>query len=339
MAERPAFDSFALGSAAAGALAMAALALVPGAQLAGLDLVERLLVLGPAVGIPLGLSLSWHGVMARRDQRWLRAAVRAQPVFALFAVASVLFPAGARAALVSAPWTLYCACVGLLGAVRAWARFRASPSILRDPRFALDAALLYLPVGGLWNTLARAGSRPLGFEDAIVRLTAVHFHFAGWVAPLFAARVAIAMRDDPRASEGERRLSLVALWITVLGPGLVGGAITVSQVSSTRVVELVSAVILALTLLVLGVLTVRVSWRATRSRLARVMLSASSAMLVLTMALAVSYAWARVSGALWPSIPFMARWHGTANALGYAGLGLLGWCIEDVVASRQRAAG
>ena len=339
MAARPTFDSFALGSAAAGALAMAALALVPGAQLAALDLVERLLVLGPAVGIPLGLSLSSHGVLAGRDQRWLRAAVRMQPLLALFAVASVLFPAGTRGALVSAPWTVYCAGVGLLGAARAWARYRQSPRVLRDPGFALDAALLYLPVGGLWNTLARAGARPLGFEDAIVRLTAVHFHFAGWVAPLFAARVAIAMREDPRASEREKTLSLIALWITVLGPGLVGGAITVSQVSRTRVVELVSAVILAVTLLLLGVLTVRVSSRVTRSMAARAMLTGSSAMLVLTMALAVSYAWARVSGAAWPSIPFMAQWHGTANALGYAGLGLLGWCVEDVVASRRKTAG
>jgi len=51
--------------------------------------------------------------------------------------------------------------------------------------------------------------------------------------------------------------------------------------------------------------------------------------LALTMTLAVLYAYARVTHGAWPSIPFMARWHGTANALAYASLGLLGWTLED----------
>jgi hypothetical protein len=95
--------------------------------------------------------------------------------------------------------------------------------------------------------------------------------------------------------------------------------------------ELVTAVVLASALLTLGALSVRAGRTAMRSRLARGLLWVSSATLGLTMALAVSYAWARVSGAAWPGIPFMVRWHGVANALGYAGLGLAAWAVEDRV--------
>ena len=31
----------------------------------------------------------------------------------------------------------------------------------------------------------------------------------------------------------------------------------------------------------------------------------------------------------WPNIPFMVRWHGVFNAIGFAVMGLLGWVIED----------
>lgn len=320
-------DRFAHAAALAGAVALAALELAPRAQLAQIDLVERLLVLGPFVGVPLGLSLALHGAISRDDSQWIRTLSRAQPLLALSALVSVLLPAGRSAAIASAPWLGFCAAVGLVGARRAWARLRSGAARLAEPRFALDAALVYLPVGGLWNTLARAGARPLGFDDAIVRLTAVHFHFAGWVAPLFAARLAISLEQS--GSARLRRLSLAALWITVIGPGLVGGAITVTQLTGSASVELVSALALAATLVTIGALTIRAAFSLVQSRLARLCLVASSAALALTMTLAVLYAYARVTHSAWPSIPFMARWHGTANALAYAGLGLLGWTLED----------
>ncbi|MBL8684305.1 MAG: YndJ family protein [Myxococcales bacterium] len=327
---------FALFSAVVGAISGAAFALAPVLPFAQIDLIEKLLVLGPLVGIPLGLSLASHGTLGSGDQRALAALVRLQPVLALTVVASVLAPRGATALSVTAPWLLFCGAVSLLGGYRAIQRFRAAKS-LRDPRFAIDAALMYLAVGGAWHALARGGMRPLGFDDAIVRLTAVHFHFAGWVAPLFAARVAIAL-ESPNASDRARRVASIVLGIVVLGPGLVGGGITVSQVTSTRVVELVTAVILAAALLVLGGLTVSAARREVRSSAARGLLNASSTTLALTMALAVAYAWSRVTHGSWPTIPFMARYHGVFNAVGYALFGLAGWAVEDATSTRNQEA-
>jgi len=318
---------FAMFSAAVGAVGAALFAFAPMAPFSQIDLIEQLLVLGPFVGIPLGLSIVSHGSVGVRDRRALAWLVRAQPVLALTVVASVLAPRGPTALALTVPWLLFCGAASLLGAYRAIQRFRATQS-LRDPRFALDVALLYLTVGGIWNTFARGGIRPLGFDDAIVRLTAVHFHFAGWVAPVFAARVAIAL-ESPRASERARRAAAVVLAVVILGPALVATGITISQVTSTRIVELVAAVILAAALLVLGGLTMSLARLELRSSAARGLLNASSATLGLTMALAVAYAWSRVTHGSWPTIPFMARYHGVFNAVGYALFGLAGWVIED----------
>lgn len=337
--EKTAFEAektsrFALWSAGIGAGIGAIFALSPVMPLAQIDLIEKLLVLGPLVGIPLGLSLASHATLGAGDQRALRSLIRVQPVLALTVLASVLAPRGTTALSVTAPWLLFCGAVSLLGGYRALARYRASRS-LRDPRFAIDAALMYLAVGGAWHALARGGLRPLGFDDAIVRLTAVHFHFAGWVAPLFAARVSIAL-ESPTASERARRAAAIVLFVVVLGPGLVGAGITVSQVTTTRLVELATAVVLAAALLVLGAITVFAARREVRSNAARGLLNASSMTLALTMALAVAYAWSRVTNGPWPTIPFMARYHGVFNAIGYALFGLAGWAVEDATRTQNQ---
>jgi hypothetical protein len=326
----------ALSSALAGSLVCAVIAFAPVRLFAQVDLIEQLLLLGPLVGIPLGLSLSTRGALDPSHAKHLRWLCRAQPALAPFAVASVFVPRGTPGALCSLPWVLFTLAVATLGLARFVARalaHRWSPArALRDPAFALDAALLYLPVGGAWHLLARAGLRPLGFDDAIVRLTAVHFHFAGWVAPLFAARVLVAMQQRDEVAP---RWALGAMWGAVLGPAMVGVGITVSQITTTRMSELVSALALASCLWVLGAATLSVARRGVRSPAARGLLNASSATLGLTMVLAVAYAYARVTHGPWPTIPFMARWHGVANAVGYALFGLLGWSIEDVRESRE----
>jgi hypothetical protein len=318
-------------SAALGLVVGLAIAFHDGAPYVQLDLIEQLLLLGPLVGIALGLSLVWPGAVARSDGRALMVLSAAQPVFAVSAVLSVLSPRGARAAMVAAPWVLFTACVGLLGAWRLWHRWRQP--LLRSPaKIAMDLALLYLPIGGAWHFFARAALRPLGFEDAIVRLTAVHFHFAGWVAPLFAANVLwlIERTDSPLATPRSvvRAANIGALG-AVTGPFMVALGITLSQVTSSRVVEFLSAILLAISLLFLGFATVGLCALHVQSRAARGLLRASSLTLSLTMVLAGVYATERLLHAQWLTIPFMARWHGTANAVGYALFGLAGWAVQD----------
>lgn len=319
-------------SAALGLVVGLAMAFNDSAPFVQIDLIEKLLLLGPLVGIPLGLSLVWPGSVAARDRSVLRGLIFAQPVLAVSAVASVLADRGQQSAVYALPWVLFTACVGLLGAWRLLLRLKDAS--LRSPaKIAMDLALLYLPIGGAWHLFARAGIRPLGFEDAIVRLTAVHFHFAGWVAPLFASRVLWTIERESLGGKPTlasiAKMARIGALGAVTGPFMVAIGITLSQVTTSRVAEFLSAILLAISLLCLGVATVGVSAAHVRSASARGMLRASSLTLALTMVLAATYATERLLHAAWITIPWMARWHGIANAVGYALFGLAGWAVED----------
>jgi hypothetical protein len=53
--------------------------------------------------------------------------------------------------------------------------------------FSLVVARMDLVVGGSWLVASRLGMRPLGIQEPIGLLTAVHFHFAGFATAMIAA--------------------------------------------------------------------------------------------------------------------------------------------------------
>jgi hypothetical protein len=61
--------------------------------------------------------------------------------------------------------------------------------------------MLYLPIGGAWLVASRLGIQPLGFGDTIVLLTAVHFHFAGFAAPVLAGLAGRTVAAGTRSVE------------------------------------------------------------------------------------------------------------------------------------------
>ena len=89
------------------------------------------------------------------------------------------------------------------------ARFR--PSV----RHATDAAVAFLAVGATFATIDRLGARPFDFASEIILLTAVHFHFAGFVLPL-AGALAYARRPG-RWLEIALGAVVVGIPITALG--------------------------------------------------------------------------------------------------------------------------
>ena len=108
-----------------------------------------------------------------------------------------------------------------------------------------------------------------------------------------------------------------------------GTAVVAVGFVTNRMLELIGAAVLALSLLALAVVTVGAARRAVRSSAARGLLNASSLCLVLTMVMAVLHALSRWSGHVYVTIPTMARWHGVANALGYATCGMVAWAVAD----------
>jgi hypothetical protein len=260
----------------------------------GAPIIERLVALGPLVAAPLGLSFS-------APRRWLR---RFWAPAAAGVPLSLLMPAGDGALVVALPWLVFTlACAGL-GVRRLLTR---GPRPVEEA--ALDAGLIYLAVGGIWLTASRAGVALLGFDLAIVTLTAAHFHFAGFSAATVCGGAGRLLAPAPRAWR-------VAAAVVSGGPILVALGITFSPL-----LEVVTALALAAGVLVVGWGIARRLcprlWREGRG-LEATLLAPGAAVLVGTMALAAIYAVQEFVHASWVVIPTMARLHGVGNALGFA---------------------
>src|SRR5581483_2949345 len=100
--------------------------------------------------------------------------------------------AGPASALLVAPWTLLTFLLAGIGMARVLRHGWARPL----DRLCGDVALAFSAIGGVWVLFDRAGLRPLQLDPAIVTLTAVHFHYAGFLLPMFAGFVARRMPES-----------------------------------------------------------------------------------------------------------------------------------------------
>jgi hypothetical protein len=281
-----------------------------------------LFLLGPLVIVPLGLALLAPGPHDRFRRLWWVGALLQFPAALLLLAAFVLHP-GPPAALLSLPWLAVTLLTALFGAARL---------LLRGPRpleeLALDAGLIYLAVGGGWLVLARAGIRPLGFDPLIVLLTAVHFHYAGFVLPLLTG---MAGRAWPTF------LSRTAAVGVIAGVPLVAVGINLSQLNA-RDFEPWAATLLAGAGLLVA--SLHLALAASRRPLGqRLLLAVAGLALPVGMVLATVYAWGRYSGLPWIDIPQMLPYHGAVNALGFALSGLVGWNLAVPPPREDAAAG
>lgn len=86
------------------------------------------------------------------------------------------------------------------------------------PELAVDAALLYVPVGAV-ALLPHVGGISLRFRPIFILLTAVHYHYAGFVLPLvtgLAGRV-FAEPDGTYASTHSGRFAAAATLVIANG--------------------------------------------------------------------------------------------------------------------------
>ncbi|HKB07052.1 MAG TPA: YndJ family transporter [Candidatus Polarisedimenticolia bacterium] len=294
-------------SAGFGGLAWVFLAIAATAGRAPLGGLELLFLVAPLVVVPLGLRLyASNGLL--RLACWLQAPA------AVIAVASFWMARGPAAAALASGWLAVAGLAGLSGA-----------SALLRGGWRLDAGtcagigLVYLPVGAAWLVASRLGVAPLGFGEPIVLLTAVHFHFAGFAAAVFAAATLRVARAVGRL---DRAVELVVVFGIVAGPALVAAGFL-----TTAAVSLGATSILATCLGLLAVLT-WICLPRLEAGLFRALLVLSSTSIVASMLLAVAYAWGEFIGRSAIDIPHMVRLHGALNALGFAASGLLAWNVR-----------
>lgn len=273
---------------------------------------EAFLLLAALSIVPLGGQLA-AGESPRRP---LRLALLGQPGAAVLMAASLAQNSGLQAATLVIPWLLVTLLVGLEGA----RRLRDGPWTL--PEMVEATGLAYLAIGGVWTVATRLGLRPLGFPNVIVVMTAVHFHYAGFVLLLLASRVVREYRGP---------LGVTAALGSVAGVPLVAIGITESQLglglTTPRLLEVTAAVVMASSAILVGFLQAGLAVRGSMPMIPRFLLFASGLSVLVPMCLAVAYAGGAFMSRVWVDILQMFQFHGAFNALGFSLLGLLGWSL------------
>lgn len=221
-------------------------------------------------------------------------------------------PAGLAAGVATLPWLAVT--VGFAGiGVR-----RLRLGLRRDlDGLCRDVALIFALVGATWALLDRSGLRPLGFDAAIVALTAVHFHYAGFLLPLFAGLV--------QAQLFFLRLASRAVVGVILGVPAVALGITVTQLKWGTSLESAAGCGLALAGMIVATLQVRIASDGRQRVSTRALLAVSGIALFISMVLAASYALRGTQLLPALALPQMRLLHGGLNALGFGLAGVLAW--------------
>lgn len=280
-----------------------------GATVVGeLGAIERALALAPLVLVPLGMGLAATPPFSGLAGRCYGAAVVVQPVGALVLTISLLVPERTTvAALAAAAW------LPVTGLLAATAVARAANRGLRPlSETVIDAGFAYTVVGAVALVFYQL-ELFVWFSPVIVLLTAVHFHYAGFVLPVVTGLAG-------RSVDSGRAFELLA------GVVLLGPAIIAVGISFSATIELVAVSVFTIAVAVLGgYIVVRVV--PGRPRLQGALLSISALTLPISMLLALGFVAASVGGydPLSLTIPRMISVHGTLNAFGFALFGLVGW--------------
>jgi YndJ-like protein len=306
---------FARRSAAAGVVGWLLLLLTTTSDSHEVELIHKIVFFAVLVIVPLGLSLVTAGEQ-RMSALLYRAAVLAQPVAAVITIASFFFEKGLLSASLSAVWLVVSGLVALLGLSRFTAR-----GLYPLHESSIDAGLLYLPVAGGWLIIYRLGVQPFDYGETIILLTVVHFHFAGFAAPIIAGLTGkvLATTKHPPGS----MYAFVVLAIVGAMP-LVAAGITFSPWMG-----LAGTLLLSAGLVTLAVLTVGRVLRVVTARSARLLLLIAALSSCTAMVLACLYAYSLVAHVLILRLPTMAMTHGLLNAFGFATCSLLAWSINN----------
>ena len=293
-----------------GALLWALLAALAGSRHAPLGVIELLFLFAPLVAVPLGLELiqdvSPPGMVALEN-----AARAIQPFAALSVVAAFWYGPGKTAGLLAIPWVAVCGAVALSGL--AGLRPPISLAILVGSIARMDLGL-----AGGWLLLSRFGLHPLGFQEPIVLLTAVHFHYSGFAtAAIAGAGLGFAGQSRGR----ERTWTAVVLLVALLPFALAAGFVF------SPILRTASAVAFSVSVAILAILLLLQS-ASFHSDTARLFVRVSSLFMIAGMTLAATYAIGEYTHRDWLTIPRMASTHGWINALGFVMPALLGCLME-----------
>jgi hypothetical protein len=276
----------------------------------------RFVLLAALAWIPLALELI--GATAESAVGLARLTQRLEPWAAMLLVGAFLAPAGSTfAILLTVPWLLWAALLGVRGLLRLAGRLLQRERLLAD-ELCIDLGMLALPVGGIWLLAARANVPFVGFGQPITLLTGMHFHFAGLLMPTVVGLTGRLLRPRGTARQRYRTLAPAAC----LGTWLVAAGITFGGAAETAGGTLFATLLALTALTLLAGAPARVL-----DRLAQALLIVALLAPLPAMGLAALYALSRSglgrSGLGDVSLETMAHVHGTLLAIVFVGVGLI----------------
>jgi YndJ-like protein len=341
------------GWALAGAAAWAGVAVLARMGIARIGVIELMFLFAPLVIVPLGMELGRVGGFESGVARRLASAAQIlQPLGAVLAVGAVCLAPGVKAGVVAGGWIGVCVLMAVGGVVELEALIlrsaimgpaagienltggapvatRAVPApaevvaVSRLWRIAGCVGRIDLAVGGAWLVASRWGWRPMGIQEPIGLLTAVHFHFAGFATAMIAGAT---LRGAEARFAGRDRLLRWLRGVVVLVlvmPFLVAAGFVISPG-----LKMVAAMVFSASVAALAGFVWLCAGRV-EDGVARGFLRVAAGAVFVGMALSGTYAVADfVKSELLP-IPRMASTHGVLNALGFCLLGLLGWIVDS----------
>lgn len=304
--------------ATAGVAVWAVIAVAARMGAAHIGAIELMFLFGPLVVVPLGMELGGLIGGTGRLERWAR---RLQPAGAALAVAAMLLPPGKRAGELALGWMAVCFLIAGAGATdfsAAWldqgGRATAASPTPSTTTLIVAVGRIDLAVGGAWLFASRLGMRPMGIQEPIGLLTAVHFHFAGFATATIAAATLQASSEQKWL---KRLCYLVAGMPIVVAAGFV----------ISPMLKMGAAILFSMSVAGLAIF-LRARGRRAQDGAARILLQIAAGAIFAGMVLSAAYAVADFTGSEALTIPQMARTHGILNAVGFCLTGLLGWIIE-----------
>jgi hypothetical protein len=302
-------------SAMVGALAWTAMCAYAGAGNAPLGVIELLVLFAVLVIVPLGLSLG--DAIAPGPHRLMHLLEIFQPLAAASLAASFWIAPGPYAAALALPWAVVCVAVALIGllsmrSVRSW------------QTLAVNVGRMDLAVAAVWLLASRFGLRPLGIQEPIVLLTAVHFHYTGFISAAILG-AALKASNGSRVAQPLQWFGALVLFVPfVVATGFV----------FSPFLRMAGGIAMAVSMAGFAVIQIVLAGSAT-SRVSRAYLYVSSMSVAAGMAIAAIYAVSEWLHRDWVVIPQVAQTHGVLNALGFSLCGVLGWLIECAPTSQS----
>ena len=305
-----------------GAAIWATCAALAGQRHAPLGIIELLFLFALLVIVPLGLELA-RTLDPQPRTRLSDRLHLCQPLAAIAACTAFWIPPGRISAAFAFLWFLECVLLALSRVVQCQRSNRALVT------FILGLAYADLALGSAWFVVSRAGARPMGFQEPIVLLTAVHFHYSGFATAVIAAVSLQAMTRSGLRLPGLRALIL----LVVMLPFVVAAGFVFSPF-----LRFVAALAFEASLVLFAGI---VFWFANglRSRPARMYLRIACCAVGVGLAVASVYAASEFLGKDWITVPAMANSHGLLNGLGFVLLAMLAWLAEMQETAANRLEG